>query len=1060
MSDPIADLRIGLQAHYTLERELGRGGMATVYLARDLRHDRPVALKVLHPELAHSLGPERFLREIKLAARLQHPHILTVLDSGDTAGQLWFTMPFVDGESLRDRLSRERQLPLEDAVRIATEVGRALDHAHRHDVIHRDIKPENILLTKDGDTLVADFGIARGLGGQTDERLTETGMAVGTPAYMSPEQASGERQLDARTDVYALGSVLYEMLAGEPPFTGATAQAVIAKRMRGEVPLVRAVRPSVPPAIEAAMSRALAPVPADRFPSTAEFIRALGSTSGSATPTPAGTAPFTAASTVAVPARRRVPAGFGLLLLGFLIGVGALFAWRFGAHSSSPTGTRTIAVLPFDNQGDSTQDYFADGITDEVRGKLTVLPGVQVIAGGSSKAYRRTDKPLAQVASELGADYLLMAKVRWAKDASGLTQVRVSPELIAVSGGRPTTKWQQGFDAALTNVFQVQTDIAGQVAQALGVALADSVSRKLAVRPTQNLPAYDAFLRGEQIFTTQGANDPVSLRRALSYYQQALALDSTFALAWARVSRAQSLLYTNGVPDPAVGEASRRSGERAVALDPTLADARLAMAGYQRDVRLDFAAARRETEAVLRLDPRHAPALSSLAALDAIAGRWDSAMVHAREATRLDPLSNLAALRVGSALRKLGRYAEARSELDRGLRLAPASIGLIQARVMVELKAGDLDSARALLHAASAVVDPAEMVAYFGNYWDLYWVLDDSQQQLLLTLSPVNFDGDRSSWALVMAQTLWVRGDHARARAYADTARIATLDILKLAPDDAQRLLFLGLMQAYLGHKAEALRNAERGVSPVLIGDDAVVVPYYRHVLARVYVATGEYPPLVNASLPGSWQSYDIVFRRPRFDSTGGAPRVRPNHRAPERRAHPGQCAILGPHQLAAGQPVRGGCRPRAHRAPGPRQSGALPEHLGTGLPEGPSPAAPPLPVAAAVSVRCSTVWQAPTRTAGWCCDHEGGVRPSGRPGRRSFAGAHSTFHPPIAFSVTAATLTVTPGPANTPLKLTFRMGATVFRPEAGTGPFIEPLIRAVASGNLQNLYASAHSLA
>src|SRR5882724_8010212 len=236
-------LREALSQSYALERELGRGGMAIVYLAHDLRHDRSVALKVLLPELAATLGPERFQREIHFAARLQHPHILTVLDSGEAAGQLWFTMPFVEGESLRDRLRRERQLPVDDALRIAVEAARALDYAHKHGVVHRDIKPENIMLTSDGSTLVADFGIARGLGG--DDGLTQTGFSVGTPAYMSPEQAAGDKALDARTDVYSLASVLYEMLAGEAPYTGPTAQAIAAKRLTEPPPSVRSARPSV-----------------------------------------------------------------------------------------------------------------------------------------------------------------------------------------------------------------------------------------------------------------------------------------------------------------------------------------------------------------------------------------------------------------------------------------------------------------------------------------------------------------------------------------------------------------------------------------------------------------------------------------------------------------------------------------------------------------------------------------------------------------------------------------------------------------------------------------------
>src|SRR5688572_17860469 len=271
--DVPASLRDALADRYTLERELGRGGMAVVYLARDLRHDRPVALKVLRPELAVTLGPERFQREVRLAARLQHPHILTVHDSGEAAGQLWFTMPFVEGESLRQRLARERQLPIDDALRIAREAADALDYAHGHGVIHRDIKPENILLMS-GHALVADFGIARALSAD-DPKLTETGLAVGTPAYMSPEQAAGDKGLDARTDVYSLGAVLYEMLAGEPPFTGATTQAILAKRFTEPPPSVRAVRPNVPDSLDHAIRKALAPVAADRFTTVAQLAQAL-----------------------------------------------------------------------------------------------------------------------------------------------------------------------------------------------------------------------------------------------------------------------------------------------------------------------------------------------------------------------------------------------------------------------------------------------------------------------------------------------------------------------------------------------------------------------------------------------------------------------------------------------------------------------------------------------------------------------------------------------------------------------------------------------------------------
>ena len=452
----MADLRDRLEAElrgrYTLERELGRGGMATVFLAQDLKHDRPVALKVLHPELAATLGPERFQREIQLAARLQHPHILTVLDSGETAGQLWFTMPFVEGESLRDRLRRERQLPVEDALRIAREAAQALDYAHQHGVIHRDIKPENILLTTDGNTLVADFGIARALaGGATEQRSTadrherrhaglhEPGAGERRPARSTPGPTSTRS-----------GCVLYEMLAGEPPYTGPTAQAILLRSgsPRSGAERARDARHSVPEAVDQAVQRALARSPADRFATAAEFApraRAGGADGhGIATPRRDADRRVTPrrpgrATGGACAAAIRSP----LALLGGLrdrAGRALRLAPRppgdAEAASGGCRGAKLVAVLPFENLGDSDDAYFADGVTDEVRGKLSRLPGLEVIARGSSNEYKKTTKPPQEIARELGVDYLLTGTVRWEKGAGGASRVRVSPELVQVATGR------------------------------------------------------------------------------------------------------------------------------------------------------------------------------------------------------------------------------------------------------------------------------------------------------------------------------------------------------------------------------------------------------------------------------------------------------------------------------------------------------------------------------------------------------------------------------------------------------------------------------------------------
>ena len=559
MADLRGQLTDGLTGRYTLGRELGRGGMATVFLAHDLKHDRPVALKVLLPELAASLGPDRFQREIRFAARLQHPHILTVLDSGETAGQLWFTMPYVEGESLRARLNSDGQLALKEALRIAREAAQALNYAHQHQIIHRDIKPENILLTGDGSTLVADFGIARAIGGDAGEALTQTGLSVGTPAYMSPEQANGTR-----------ACVLYEMLAGEPPFTGPTAAAILMRRFSEAPPSVRKLRANVPEAVDQALQQALAQVPGDRFPTAGAFAEALEAVvvTPTATPTvataPATTSPVPATASTpqlqpSAPARRRFPTGAAMLLLGFLVGLGLLFAWqrsRAGAAMGSE-GPKRVAVLPFENLGDSSSAYFADGITDEVRGKLSQIQGLAVIARASSNEYRHTGKQPQQIARELGADYLLTATVRWEKRADGTSRVRVSPELVRVApGAAPTTTWQQAFDAGLTDVFQVQADIAGKVASALDVALGASQKQALTEKPTTNLAAYDAFLKGEAVSQSIGVADPATLRIAAGFYEQAVVLDSTFAQAWAQLARAQIYYYYIGTATPAGAEAA------------------------------------------------------------------------------------------------------------------------------------------------------------------------------------------------------------------------------------------------------------------------------------------------------------------------------------------------------------------------------------------------------------------------------------------------------------------------------------------------------------------------
>ena len=881
MGEPPPGLWEGLTGRYTLERELGRGGMAAVYLVRDLKHDRPVALKVLHPELAASLGAERFLREVRLAARLQHPHILTVLDSGATpgpgtaGGDLWFTMPFVDGESLRSRLSRERQLPVEDALRIAREAAQALQYAHEQGVIHRDIKPENLLLTRDGNTLVADFGIARALSGAAEEsKLTETGFVVGTPAYMSPEQAGGDRGLDARTDVYSLGAVLFEMLAGEPPFTGATMQALLVKRFTEPAPSVRAVRANVPEAVDAAIRKALAPVAADRQATMAQLGQALQPTAAMQTaPTTPATAPVQPAGArgtgPGLPGgqpERRVPVLVLTLALGILIGLGGLFAWRH-SHSDARVGVaggpKVIAVLPFQNLGDSTTEYFADGITDAVRGKLSGVPGLQVIASQSSNEYKHSAKSLTEIGRDLEADYLLIARVRWATAADGTRRVEVSPELVEAAPGRPpTTRWQQPFEASVTDVFQVQGDIASKVVSALDVAIGADQKEVLTEKPTANLAAYEAFLRGEEasdgVSITTG---PLDLRRAMGYYEQAVALDSTFTQAWAQLARARAYFYYIATPEPGLREGAKDAAEHASRLGPDHPETQLALGDYHLNVRGEGAAALAAYEAGLKTAPGRADLLTGAALAEQVLGRWDAALGHLERARALDPRSRATARRLAATLIRLRRYPEAMAAAERGMALAPDNLDMLENLAMVHLAQGNLAGARAAIQAHSKGIQPADLVVYFGNYWDLYWALDDAQQQLLVRLPPSAFADDRLAWAIVVTETLWLRGDRSRARAYADTARMASEEVLRNNPDDAQRRTFLGLAFAYLGRKADAVRDGERGVALLPASKDGYTGPYLQHVLARIYLMVGEPDKAID--------QLEVLLKLPYFLSPG-----------------------------------------------------------------------------------------------------------------------------------------------------------------------------------------------
>jgi serine/threonine-protein kinase len=559
---PADALRAGLAERYRIERELGAGGMAVVYLARDLQRDRDVALKVLRSEVGIASGAERFDREIRLAARLVHPNILPLLDSGRVPpsagedGRLWYTMPFVDGESLRDRLKREKQLPLDEAVRLTTEIADALGHAHAQGILHRDIKPENILLAA-GHALVADFGIARALG-DAGQRITSTGLALGTPGYMSPEQSSGEHDLDARSDLYALASVTYEMLAGEPPFTGPSAQAVIARRLSQPAPPIRVIRPGIPEPVDAVLRRALATVPADRFLGTTEFARALSAASSGAS-----------VATRGPRARWRWPMVAG----GAALLAAALFAIRLGRQPAPPAittdgngGAIRLAVLPFRLISPDTADrYLADGITEEVTSALANLGGLRVIDRASVAQYGAGAKTLRAMRAALSVDAVIDGVLQKAGDV-----VRVRVRLI--DPATDDSRWSQTWDHTARDVFQVQSQVATNVAGVLRIQLAERESRSLARPPTTNPDAYDAFLRARARSRATGVRvRSVIADSIIAELTRAVQLDSTFATAWGLLAAELVGSVFLFDADPARLDQADRAIRTALSLDSTVA---------------------------------------------------------------------------------------------------------------------------------------------------------------------------------------------------------------------------------------------------------------------------------------------------------------------------------------------------------------------------------------------------------------------------------------------------------------------------------------------------------
>jgi TolB-like protein/Flp pilus assembly protein TadD/tRNA A-37 threonylcarbamoyl transferase component Bud32 len=828
--DELSRLAAALADRYVLEEEIGRGASATVFLAEDRKHGRRIALKVLHPSLGAALGVERFQREIATVARLHHPHVLPLFDSGSAAGRLYYTMPYVETGSLRDRLRRAGQLPLDAVAQLTTEISSALAYAHALGVIHRDIKPENIMISVTDHALLTDFGIAHVLDGAGSGTLTDTGLAVGTPAYMSPEQSSGDEPIDGRSDIYALASVAYESLTGTQPFTGPTGRAIIAKRLLEPAPSVREIRPDIPPAAAAVLQKAMARQPDDRFETAAEFAGALDA----AVREPAVPRPWW-------PQAKAVRGWAAAFLAVMVVAVGLLLSRRVLTRTAAPDSRRMVAVLPFKNLGQPADQYFADGLTEEITTRLAGLSGLGVISRTSADQYRSTTKSLKQIGEELGVGYVLEGSVRWERSATGPGQVRVTPQLIQVRDD--SHLWAEKYDAELTEVFRIQSNIAEQVTLALDVALRPPERAALAAPVTRSAEAYDLYLRGNEYASRSWQREEVS--NALQFYERAVTLDPSFAAAQARLARTHLRMYWHFYDRSNRRlQLAKKAADAAVALAPDLPESHIALGYYYYHGLLDYDRALKEFELARRSQPSNSDLLSAIGYVERRRGRWQESLARFIEALRYDPRSSFRLFDVGDDYFSLRKFPEAEHYLDRAIALSPDWVNpyVYKAWLYVVWR-GDLRAARAVLRQALSRVEVSRVAQAIGagdRVSTSILSADSTFASLLDGVSLATFRSDEARYHVLKADAAQFRGQTAVRRAHGDSARVAIETSIRSRPEDAKLHAILGLAYAHAGRNADAVRAAERAVALLPISRDAVSGPYLQSDLARVYVTAGK----------------------------------------------------------------------------------------------------------------------------------------------------------------------------------------------------------------------------
>ncbi len=853
-------------SHYTILEKLGEGGMGVVYKAQDTRLDRFVAIKFLPSNLsADREATKRFMYEAKAASALDHQHICTIYEIDEVPdGQTFIVMAYYEGETLRERIDRGG-ITVDEAVDITAQVASGLAKAHDKGIVHRDVKPSNILITSEGEAKIIDFGLAK-LAGKT--RITKKGSTLGTAAYMSPELALGE-EVDHRSDIFSLGSIFYELLTGKLPFKGEHEAALIYEIVHEEPMPLSQYREDIPLQLQNIINKSLQKDINNRYPYVTDMVRDLRAIQS-------GTAREEPVRRSKGGALKRKPVIVGISILVLIIGFFILSPYILIGPDKVEAKRIMLAVLPFENLGPVEDEYFADGITEEITARLAGIRGLGVIARTSAIRYKNTDKTIEQIGEELGVEYILEGTIRWQHLSEDQSQVRVTPQLIRVSDA--THLWAEPYQEDLSDIFQVQINIANRIVDALNVTLLSSEQRLLKSIPTENFEAYTYYLHGQS--SLNRGTDQTDLEEAQQWYEKAIELDPTFTSAHARLSSVHSLLYHFYFDRSQERIAkAKEAADMAVKLEPDLPAVHIALGTYYYLCHRDYNRALEELAIAEKGLPNDCDVLFYIGNIRRRQGKWEEGLENFKSASELDPHRIVLLYQIAFTYRWLRNYSEADRYVDRAISLDPKNSTLYGVKVNNYLCwEGNTEQAREVLQKAKGYGDEERIL----DELLLVDIFDGEYDKALKRLASVHSESvyDGVSFIPTAEYVAWIyelRGKVQMAQVYYDSARVLLEGKIKVSPEDSRFHSALGIAYAGLDRKEEAIEKGKLAVELLPVSKDAL--NGYRRLsdLAIIYTMVGEYDAAIDQldyllSIPGLL-SVGLLHLDPRWNPLRDHPR-------------------------------------------------------------------------------------------------------------------------------------------------------------------------------------------